>query len=271
MAKKFIVDEKDIEMFSSEKIIENKSTIQIKGSEVKHIQVLRHNVSDEIVINNYNCKILDIKKDSIVLEILSTLEKQGEPNVKVNLFVGMLKGEKMDFVVQKATELGVKKIIPFLSRNVVVKLDDKAKVKKQEKYKKIVTEACKQCGRSDVVEVENIINLKDLNKYIDKDDITIFAYENEKQLLFNVLEDIKNSEKILNEKNKNKKVEENKEIKSKNINIVIGAEGGFDIEEINIFKNSDSNIYFVSLGNRILRAETAVINLLSVVMYEFDR
>lgn len=259
MAKKFIVKEEDIQIYKNE--LEEKEYTKIKGSEVKHIQVLRYNVSDEIVVNNYNCKIIDIKKEYITLEILSILEKQGEPNINVNLFIGILKGEKMDFVVQKATELGVKNITPFLSRNVVVKLDDKAKIKKQEKYKKIVNEACKQCGRSDSVETQNIINLKQLQKHINKEDITIFAYEKEVEKLYNVIYKIKEETK-----KQSKKQEE-----IKNINVIIGPEGGFDTEEINTFKNSDLNISFVSLGERILRAETAVINLLSIVMYEFDR
>lgn len=262
MAKKFIVKEEDMQIYKNE--LEEKEYIKIKGSEVKHIQVLRYNVADDIVVNNYNCKIIDIKKEYITLEILSITQKQGEPNINVNLYIGMLKGEKMDFVVQKATELGVSKIVPFLSRNVVVKLDDKAKIKKQEKYKKIVNEACKQCGRSDSVETQNIMNLKQLQKHINKEDITIFAYEKEIEKLYNVIYKIKEETKKQSEKQ-----EEIKELK--NVNVIIGPEGGFDIEEINTFKNSDLNISFVSLGERILRAETAVINLLSIVMYEFDR
>lgn len=268
MAKKFIVDKNDIEIYSSE----NDNIIKIKGSEVKHIQVLRHNISDEIIVNNHLFSIVEIKKDSVVLEKIEELPSQGESNVNVVLFTGLLKGEKMDFVVQKATELGVNKIVPFISRNVVVKLDDKGKMKKQEKYNKITIEACKQCGRSGNVEVENIINLKELDKYIDKNDITIFAYEKETENLFNVIEKIKNKLNDFNDLENANSSNTNNKFGVKNINVVIGAEGGFDKEEIEAIKNNENlNISFVSLGNRILRAETAVINLLSIVMYEFDR
>lgn len=269
MAKKFIVDKNDIEICQSE----NDNIIKIKGSEVKHIQVLRHNISDEIIVNNHLCSIVEIKKDSIILEKIKELPTQGEPSVNVVLFTGLLKGEKMDFVVQKATELGVNKIVPFISRNVVVKLDDKGKIKKQEKYSKITIEACKQCGRSGNVEVENIINLKELDKYINKEDITIFAYEKEKETLFSAIEVIKNKlNEVENSEKNSQNIEIKNNLKGKNINVVIGAEGGFDKEEIETIKNNKNlNVSFVSLGNRILRAETAVINLLSIVMYEFDR
>lgn len=269
MAKKFIVDKNDIEIYS----IGNDNIIKIKGSEVKHIQVLRHNISDEIIVNNHLCSIVEIKKDSIVLEKIKELPTQGESSVNVVLFTGLLKGEKMDFVVQKATELGVNKIVPFISRNVVVKLDDKGKMKKQEKYNKITIEACKQCGRSGNVEVENIINLKELDKYINKEDITIFAYEKEKETIFNAIEVIKNKlNEVRNLENNSQNIEIKNNLKGKNINVVIGAEGGFDKEEIEAIKNNENlNVSFVSLGTRILRAETAVINLLSIVMYEFDR
>ena len=123
MARRFIVENSDIKYFSKEE-----NLIEIKGKEVKHIQVSRYNIGDMIIINEYVCKILKMHSNYIELEIVSNAKKQGEPNINLTLFVAVLKGDKMDLVIQKAVELGVKKIIPFISTNTVVKLDEKAKI-----------------------------------------------------------------------------------------------------------------------------------------------
>ena len=154
MARRFIVENLDIKYFSKEEKL-----IEIKGKEVKHIQVLRYNIGDMIIVNEYVCKILKMHSNYIELEIVSDAKKQGEPNINLTLFVAVLKGDKMDLVIQKAVELGVKRIIPFISTNTIVKLDDKAKVKKRQKYQIIANEACKQCGRTDLVEINEILEV----------------------------------------------------------------------------------------------------------------
>lgn len=241
MARRFIVKEENIKNI-------NKGIIEIFGEEVKHIQVLRKNIGDSITINKGIYKIQEIKRDSIILEYIESAPIIGIPKNNITLYIALLKSDKLDFVVQKAVEIGVKKIVPFSSTNVVVKLEDKAKQKRKEKLQKIADEACKQCGRMDSVEIENIISFKEVKQNIISEDKVLFAYEASKDSLRIEMNSIKEYE---------------------NIGIIIGAEGGFTSQEAEELKNIE-NVACVSLGSRILRAETAALNLLSIVVYEME-
>lgn len=243
MARRFIVNVSDITKIDDTKI-------EICGKEVKHIQVLRHNVGDTIIVNEFDCKIIKMMSHSIILEILQNTVPIGIPNIDVTLYLGMLKNDKMDFVLQKAVELGVKNIVPFFSKNVVVKLDEKGRIKRMEKLQTIANEACKQCGRTDSV---NVLGFCEFNSIIDeqeKYDLSIIAYENEKISLKDTINSVKKNN-------------------VKSVAIIIGAEGGFDKVEVDKLLNNNKTLC-VSLGSRILRAETAVLNLLSIIMYELD-
>lgn len=244
MARRFIVDKKDMEVLDEYNMV-------IKGSEVKHIQVLRHNIDDEITVNEYIWKILDMKKDSVRLQKVKLAPKVGEPNVNLTLYLAMLKGEKMDMAIQKAVELGCKKIVPFFSKNVVVKLDDKARKKRKDKLQIIANEACKQCGRTDIVEILDFVSFGEMLNNLENYDVTFFAYENEEKSIHNVIDSVNES-------------------RISHISCIVGSEGGFDADEAQkIIQNP--KVKSVSLGSRILRAETAVYNLVSIIMYEFDK
>ncbi len=243
MARRFKVSEKDMKNIDEDKI-------EIYGSEVKHIQVLRNNVGDKITVNENICEIINIKKDSIVLEILENAPRIGEPNINLTLYMAVLKNDKLDFVVQKAIELGVKRIIPFFSKNTVVKLDEKGKIKRKEKLQIVADEACKQCGRTDEVFIDDFINFDEILKDATKYSKIVLAYEKETSSLRDSLNIAKNN-------------------KFKDIGIVIGPEGGFDKTEYEKLLKID-NVSSVSLGSRILRAETAALNLICIVMYELD-
>lgn len=242
MARRFIVRDDDITRL-------NHKNIKIKGTEVKHIQVLRHNINDEIIVNENIYKIIDMTRDTIDLEYIKEALVIGVPKTNITLYIAFLKSDKMDYLVQKAVEIGVKRIIPFFSKNVVVKLDEKSKVKRREKLQKIADEACKQCGRMDTVNIEEFLNFNELKDSL-KEDKIFFAYEASKDSLRREINDMK-------QRNIN------------NIGIIIGAEGGFlesEAEELNKL----DNVCCVSLGERILRAETAAINLLSILIYEME-
>ena len=242
MARRFIVRDDDITRL-------NDKNIKIKGTEVKHIQVLRHNINDEIIVNENIYKIIDMTRDTIDLEYIKEAPVIGVPNSNITLYIAFLKSDKMDYLVQKGVEIGVKRIIPFFSKNVVVKLDEKSKVKRREKLQKIADEACKQCGRMDTVNIEEFLNFNELKDSL-KEDKIFFAYEASKDSLRREINDMK-------QRNIN------------NIGIIIGAEGGFlesEAEELNKL----DNVCCVSLGERILRAETAAINLLSILIYEME-
>ena len=242
MARRFIVRDDDITRL-------NDKNIKIKGTEVKHIQVLRHNINDEIIVNENIYKIIDMTRDTIDLEYIKEALVIGVPKTNITLYIAFLKSDKMDYLVQKAVEIGVKRIVPFFSKNVVVKLEKKSKVKRREKLQKIADEACKQCGRMDTVNIEEFLNFNELKDSL-KEDKIFFAYEASKDSLRREINDMK-------QRNIN------------NIGIIIGAEGGFlesEAEELNKL----DNVCCVSLGERILRAETAAINLLSILIYEME-
>lgn len=243
MARRFIVKEENIKKNKDNQII-------ISGEEVKHIQVLRKNIGDEIIINSGIYKIIQMKRDSILLEYIDDAPEVGIPISNITLYIALLKTDKLDFVVQKAVEIGVKKIVPFSSANVVVKLDDKAKSKRVEKLQKVADEACKQCGRTDMVAVEKIITFKEMKAKLENEKAVLFAYEASKDSLRKELN-------LIKEKN----VED--------ISLIIGAEGGFTQTEAEELKQNPA-VKCVSLGTRILRAETAALNLLSIVIYEME-
>lgn len=238
MARRFVTDDC--------KIIDN--IIEIYGEEAKHIEVLRHKVNDIIEVNNRNCKIIGIEKNKVVCEMFGEEIERGIPGVDITLYQALLKSDKMEYVIQKSVELGISKIVPFESKNIVVKLKDNEKNKKIDRWNKISKEATKQCGRTDTVEVTNIMTFNEIMSSLEEYTSVILAYENEEQPLKEVL----------------------KQIDNKKIAIIIGAEGGFDKKEVEkVLQNKKA--VSVSLGSRILRAETASLNLISILGYEFDQ
>ncbi|MEG1706299.1 MAG: RsmE family RNA methyltransferase, partial [Clostridia bacterium] len=142
-----------------------------------------------------------------------------------------------EFVCQKAVELGVSKIVPIESKFTIAKADT-AKI---DRLSKITQEACKQCGRAKTVPVDSVINIKELADKVAEYDKAILCYENEKHLL------LKNS------------IDKS----CRNIAIIIGSEGGFSIDEVKLL--TDSGAVCVTLGKRVLRAETASVYALSVI------
>ena len=242
MARRFIVRDENIK--------ESNGNMVISGEEVKHIQVLRFNVGDTVHINDAIYKIISMSRETVELEFIEKAQVLGVPNTNITLYIAFLKSDKMDFVVQKAVELGVSKIVPFFSSNVIVKLDEKDRVKRQTKLQKIADEACKQCGRTDIVEVATFVNFKELETNFSSQDKVFFAYEASRESLRVEINDAKEKE-------------------FKNIGIVIGAEGGFTPNEAQELKEMP-NVSVVGLGERILRAETAALNLISIVVYEME-
>ncbi|MBP3284377.1 MAG: 16S rRNA (uracil(1498)-N(3))-methyltransferase [Clostridia bacterium] len=221
----------------------------IAEKEARHIFVLRHKVGDVIQVNNKLCEIIAMQKDEVICDVVGEAEIRGVPDTKITLFQALLKADKMEFVIQKAVELGVTSVVPFVSKNVVVKLEGKDKAKKSERWNKISVEASKQCGRSDIVPVSEILSFEEMLTTFQEYDLVLFAYENEKESLKEVLQG---------------------RGKGKRIAVVIGAEGGFDATEAERVMKAGENVKSVSLGDRILRAETASLFLLSVLMYECE-
>lgn len=144
---------------------ENKITLF--GEDVKHIaNVLRKQIGDQINIcnittsENFLCQIKEINKEQIKCDIVKKLLSEAEPNTEITIFQGLPKAEKMEIIIQKCTELGVKYFIPVQMERCVAKLDSKSEEKKIERWNKIAETAAKQSGRDFIPKVENSINLQ---------------------------------------------------------------------------------------------------------------
>ncbi len=242
-------------------------TIYIKDKDVNHIKkVLRKNIEDEITICNENtkqdylCKITNIEENEITCKILKELETNAESNIEVSIFQGLPKADKMELIIQKSVELGVHDITPIEMKRCVVKLKEKDKTKKIERWQKISEVAAKQCGRNYIPKINNIENLKEISEKIKDYDAVLVAYEEEKE------NTLKNELKLLKKDNQEKNDNANNE-KIK-IAVIIGPEGGIDKEEINALEKNGAKI--ITLGKRILRTETVALNVLSIIMYELE-
>jgi len=227
-------------------------TILINGEDVNHIKnVLRLKVEDEINIcdgdsNEYRVTINNIEKNIVECKILERKISNTEPPLKIKLYQGLPKSTKMDLIIQKATEIGVSQIIPIITDRTVVKIEDRKKEsKKLERWNRIAEEAAKQSRRGVIPQVKEVLSFKELLKVLHHDDAVLVPYENEKK---------QGLKKVLSN------------IKSKNISIIIGPEGGFSEWEINELEKINSIV--VSLGPRILRTETAGFTAMTIILYE---
>lgn len=232
----------------------NENSVVITGDDVKHIyKVLRLSKGENISINNQNGReflgeIIEVNKEKVTVSILEELDINNESNINIHLFQGMPKASKMDGIIQKGTELGVKKIIPLWTKRVIIRREEASKGK-VERWRKIALEACKQCKRSSIPHIEEGISILEAIDRLEKYDLVVVPYESKTSYGIKKLKEEFNKEKILN------------------IAIVIGPEGGFEEEEIIMLENINARI--VTLGNRILRTETAGIITSALLQYEF--
>lgn len=227
--------------------------IEIIGTDVNHIKnVLRKNIDDLITIvsNNkeYKAKILDLSQEKIDCEIIDVIEKDNTGPM-ITIFQGLAKADKIEYIIQKCSEIGAYEIVPTEMKRCVVKLDDNNKQKKIERWQKIAEVAAKQSLRDSILIVNRIINIDELSEKLQEYDLSIVAYENEK-------------EKTL------KSVLKNVDDSNIKIAIIIGPEGGLEPQEVEKLKEKGANV--VTLGKRILRTETAPIVMCSNIMYELE-
>lgn len=247
--------------FVSDNQIKNDNIIEIIGEDVNHISnVLRLKNEDHIFICNkdtnitYDTKILEKLKEKVICQILDEIEETTEAKVDVTIFQGLPKAEKMEYIIQKATELGVKKIVPVAMKRCIVKLEGKDAIKKIDRWQKIAEVAAKQSGRDLIPKISEISKIDNIISEINNYDLFIVAYENEKDITL---------KQVLQELHKNKV-----DCEGLKIAIVIGPEGGLDDTEIEKFISNGAKV--ITLGNRILRTETASLAILSNIVYEYD-
>ena len=231
----------------------NNDTILINSDDVSHItRVLRMNIGDTLTLCDskgfdYTAQIEKISQKEILCRILKSHKSDSEPNIEVILFQGLPKSSKMEYIIQKTTELGISKIVPCTLLRCVVKLENaKAEAKKIERWQKIAEAAAKQSGRGIIPEIASIATLDEAISQLLECDIAFAPYE---------CEDMQNLKSILTSAENPMK-----------IGFIIGPEGGFDIKEIE--KLRSAGIKTVTLGKRILRTETAGEAVLAMTMYE---
>ena len=224
----------------------NDYILVVEASDINHIKNVFRKVKGDRIravdgTNEYLCEIEKIDEKEIKLKILEKIEDNFSLDIEVDAGISILKGDKMDLTIQKLTELGINKIIPISVKRCVVKLD-----RKKDRWDTISKEALKQCQGVVPTVVDEIKKIDNLNL---KDyDLVLVPYENEEEVFL-------------------KNILRNLEVKPSKILYIIGAEGGFEKEEIDFLKSQGAKI--ISLGRRILRAETAAIVTGGVIINEF--
>lgn len=231
----------------------NNNKIKIVNEDYNHIaNVLRMKNGDSVLITNkksqetFNCKIEKITANEVICNIINVENKNVEMNVNVDIFQGLPKADKMEYIIQKCVELGVHKIIPVNMKYCIAKIKDEEK--KNIRWNKIAEVAAKQCKRNVIPKIEKSININQLCCELKNYDLVILAYENEENITI----------KTVLKENKN----------AKNIAVIVGPEGGLSADEVLMLKDEGAKV--VSLGSRILRTETAPIAALSMILYEYE-
>ncbi len=226
----------------------NSNSFVLNSDDLFHIKTVMRMVDGdliEVVHQNdvYICSLNNVN-DDIKIIIVKKLENIVKKDVEIVLAIPLVKEQKMDFILQKSTELGVKKIIPFIAERSIIKLTDDKEQNKIKRWQKICKEASEQSKRVDIPVVTNVKSLKDL---IDFDG---------QKIVCSTKKDV-NSVKLFLQK----------QIYCDKLLLVIGPEGGLSEKEETYLVNHD--FYQVTLGNRIMRVETVPLFLLSIINYEF--
>ncbi len=244
--------------FIEEAKANSEKTVRVKGDDVHHIsRVLRMQAGNKIICCTKDgfealCEIVEITSDQVECFVLEWMTVNRELPVSLTIASGLPKGDKLEWIVQKGTELGASSFIPFNAARSIVKLESKKIGKKLERWNKIAKEASEQSYRNKIPEVLEPCDFHDLVELAKSYDVKIVAYE----------ESAKQGEK----KNLAKAFEELKEGGS--LLAIFGPEGGLTEKEIERLKQA--GFYICSFGPRILRTETAPLYLLSAVSYYFE-
>ncbi|NLV36024.1 MAG: 16S rRNA (uracil(1498)-N(3))-methyltransferase [Clostridiaceae bacterium] len=238
-------------------------TIMIDGEDVRHIaNVLRAAPGDIVKLTDgmgtdYDASIEHIGKDKILARIALAAPNATEPPVDITLFQGIPKADKMDFIIQKCVELGVKRIVPVMTARTVVKLNNARDIEnKTARWRRIALEAAKQCGRGMVPLVTEPVRLEKALVMADSCSLKLIPYEEERD---------GSLRRQLRQYGQQSSEAEGYG-GSSGIAVFIGPEGGFDLNEVDMAINS--GFKSVTLGPRILRTETAGLAVIAIIMYE---
>lgn len=232
----------------------NNNRYMISGADYNHIKnVLRMKIGDEFLVSENNvsnlCRIESFEGECVIAEIIEERFQDTSLPVKLYLFQGLPKSDKMELIIQKAVELGIEGIIPVEMNRCVVKLDDKKKKSKCERWQSIAESAAKQSKRTSIPEVYDVMGYKQAIKKASELDLFIVPYEckDGMESTKNALAKIKSGSSV---------------------GILIGPEGGFELNEIDAA--TEAGGITVSLGKRILRTETAAITAVGMCMLHIE-
>lgn len=230
--------------------------ITIKDKDFNHIKnVLRMDIGEKIEVSCdgilYLGELQSILDDAILVNILEDRGLDCQENIEITLFQGLAKGSKMDLIIQKGTEIGIKNFYAVSTHRTIVKINDKKKeMDRIKRWNAIAEEAAKQSKRAYIPEVKGLIRFKTMIGLLKDEKTVIVPYEDEENTsIGQVLKEIKE-----------------KDIKK--VNLVIGPEGGFETEEISAIKSLGGKV--VTLGSKILRTETAGFVASTIILYELS-
>lgn len=227
-------------------------TIKITGSDAHHLMhVMRAKAGQLVTVVDDNGQVAAMEMvafsdSAVTLQLKENLAADTESPLKIMLAQCLLKADKMDMVVQKAVELGAVGVIPISSQNCVARYDAKKGAARKDRWQKIADEAAKQCGRTALLKVRPIVTLRQFIADMQATDSSlVFFYENE---------------------NEQSAKEYLRSLKAKQIVLLVGPEGGFSLDEAKLIEEAGGKS--VTLGPRILRAETAALTAIAVTQYE---
>lgn len=232
---------------------------RITGEDARHIaRVMRMKEGEEVVVVAENtahvCEIIAFDGDDVLVQATERTIPSPELPVNVTVACGLPKGDKLELITQKATELGMFALLPFEAGRSIVKWDAKKGAKKQERLQKIAKEAAEQSHRTHIPEIYEPVSFKQLVQLIGNYDAVFIADEEDAK----VEKRTRFAEKLKNAYDE----------KSKSILIIFGPEGGIARQEADTLIQAGAQT--MSLGPRILRAETAPLYALSAISYEFE-
>ena len=231
--------------------IEN-GILRIEGDEVKHIRkVLRLREGDEVSVfdgsgREYEGAIVKEGPFSVSILVRTILSSEKESTLEITLAQSLLKGEKMDYLVQKATELGVKRIVPFISSRSVPLLEKSKRLERPRRWEKIAIEASKQCGRGALPKIDPLKDYPQILETVPMESLKLILWEEGGEKLKGILKESEKESRIF---------------------FIVGPEGGLSGEEVEEAKKV--GFVPVTLGERILRSETASLCLVSILQYEW--
>lgn len=221
----------------------------LRGDDARHVtKVLRLRPGEHLLVcdgqgRDYDCVFESASASEVLLRVESSQPSQTEPSLFVTLYQALPKGDKLDWIIQKAVELGVGAVVPVLTQRCVSRPDPKSMEKKRERLQRIALEAAKQCGRGRIPQVKPLLSYEEALAATAADEKALLFYENSTTSFRRELEQGATS-----------------------LSILVGAEGGLSPQEVEAAQQL--GIPSVSLGKRILRCETAPLAALAVLMYE---